>query len=275
MNKTWQYKHQQCKVLQLATLKDNYTYMVLPDGVDSAWVIDPADAATVIAGCTPIQRTVTHIWNTHHHWDHTDGNAALQKKYGCSIHAASCEQTRIPTMTNGLSDYDQFNIDGLAVNVLAVAGHTDGHLAFLIGDALFCGDVLFSAGCGRLFEGTPAQMLASLQRLNALPDTTMVYCAHEYTAMNLQFALAVADSLGDDGYRQHCFMRQQGVETMRRDGQPSIPVLLAEERLFNPFLQVWHDAFLAKYAVVHATACSPLAVFTHMREWRNHFIHHA
>jgi len=275
MSKTWQHQHAGFQVLQLATLKDNYTYMVLPECVDSAWVIDPADAATVITACKSKQRTVKHIWNTHHHWDHTDGNTALQKKYGCSIHAAECEKTRIPTMTHGLSDHDQLTIDGLTVDVLAVAGHTDGHLAFLVGNALFCGDVLFSAGCGRLFEGTPAQMLASLQRLSVLPDDTMVYCAHEYTAMNLQFALAVADSLPDHGYQAHCLTRQQAVLTMRANGQATIPVALAAERWFNPFLQVWEDSFQKNYAAVHATACSPLAVFTHMRQWRNDFVYHA
>ncbi|MDQ6976023.1 MAG: hydroxyacylglutathione hydrolase [Mariprofundaceae bacterium] len=272
MNNMWQYSHTGFQVLQIPTLRDNYTYMVLPDDLPSAWVIDPADAGLVVQSCQLKKRWINHIWNTHHHWDHTDGNDVLREKYDCVVHAAKIERLRIPSMTHELSDHESWNIDGLTIEVLAVPGHTDGHLAFLVGNALFCGDALFSAGCGRLFEGTPAQMLGSLQRLMSLPDATLVYCAHEYTLMNLQFARAVADSLADRTYHRHCLKRQSVVTAMRHDGQPSVPVLLKEERLFNPFLQVWHERFCANYAQIHGTGHSPLAVFTHMRQWRNNFL---
>jgi hydroxyacylglutathione hydrolase len=261
-------------VLQLPVLRDNYIYMVLPSGQSSAWVIDPADAATVIQTCRDTQRSLSHIWNTHHHWDHTDGNSALVERYDCAVYAAASEATRIPQITHALHDHDECTFHGLTVNVLAVPGHTDGHLAFVVGDALFCGDVLFSAGCGRLFEGTPAQMLHSLQRLMALGDNINIYCAHEYTAMNIEFALAVADSLHDDGYLQHCLARQLAVTTMRHQQHPSVPLRMAEERLFNPFLQVWNHAFSHSYANIHGTENTPLAVFTHLRQWRNNFVSH-
>jgi|UPI0003764974 hydroxyacylglutathione hydrolase len=266
------YPHQGFEVWQLPVLRDNYTYIIAPAGTDGAWVIDPADASAVIACCTAQQRTVTHVWNTHHHWDHTDGNEGLKRRYNCALLAAASEHARIAGMTQPLDDHETVVIDGLSVQVLTVLGHTDGHLAFVLGDAVFCGDVLFSAGCGRVFEGTMAQMWQSLQRLAALPAHYRMYCAHEYTLMNLDFACAVADSLPDEDYRQRCWQRRDTVRQWRQEDRPSVPSSIADERAINPFLQPLSDDFVAAYAKRYD--CAPLAeaVFAHMREWRNHFV---
>ncbi|MDQ6979271.1 MAG: hydroxyacylglutathione hydrolase [Mariprofundaceae bacterium] len=266
------YQHQGFEVLQLPVLRDNYTYVVLPNDSDRAWVIDPADASAVITCCTAHERSVSHVWNTHHHWDHTDGNEGLIRHYHCAVLAAASEQARIDGISHGLRDHEVVALDGLSVQVLAVPGHTDGHLAFVMDDAIFCGDVLFSAGCGRVFEGTMEQMWQSLQRLAALPVGHRVYCAHEYTLMNLDFACTVADTLPDEDYRQRCHQRRDMVHQWRQEGRPSVPSTVADERAVNPFLQPLWREFVVAYAI--RWGCNPFAmdVFTHLRAWRNRFV---
>jgi len=266
------YQHQGFELLQLPMLRDNYTYVILPDHTDSAWVIDPADASAVIACCTARNRTVTHVWNTHHHWDHTDGNEGLRQHYDCAVLAAACQYERITGMSRGLQDNETVELDGLSVQVMEVPGHSEGHLAFVLDNAIFCGDVLFSAGCGRLFEGTMAELWQSLQRLVAFPEQHRLYCGHEYTLMNLDFACTVADSLPDEAYRQRCYNRRDKVRHWRQKDRPSVPSVVADELAVNPFLQPLSHAFVAAYAA--QWGCEPLAeaVFTHMRKWRNIFV---
>ncbi len=263
------YQHHGFTLWQLPVLRDNYIYVLFPEASHTAWAIDPALAPAVRRHCQQHQRPLAHIWNTHHHWDHTDGNSQLAEYYGCEVWAAASDAQRTPAVTQLLQDGDHRCIDGLNIEVLHLPGHTDGHLAFCIGHALFCGDVLFSAGCGRIFEGTHAQMLHSLARLHALDDAFSVYCAHEYTEMNLIFALKVADTLNDETWRQACRQRWHQVQQLRADKKPSVPSTLAEEKRSNPFLQVWREDFQRSYAQAHGCACDALAVFTHLREWRN------
>lgn len=264
--------HSGFDILQLPVLRDNFIYLLLPDGVQSAWVVDPADSAAVVQACNKYGRNPSHIFNTHHHWDHTDGNNALVSRFHCDVLAMA--GGKAPCLTHGLHHGDNKQLNGLNIQVIAVPGHTDDHLAFVVDDALFCGDALFSAGCGRIFEGTATQMHHSLQLLAALPASTRVYCAHEYTGINLEFALHLASSLGKEGedYRQHCQKRKCEVIQLSQQDTPSVPSTMAEEHQSNPFLQTMNATFNQLYSSQHGTANTALAVFSHMRNWRNDFV---
>jgi hydroxyacylglutathione hydrolase len=212
----------------LPAFTDNYLWL-LHDGQHAA-VVDPGDAVVVESALLARGLTLTAILITHHHADHLGGLAALKARHPAISFGP--RDPRIPVDVV-VSDSDRISLPGLdlSAEVLAVPGHTRSHLAYRIDDALFCGDTLFSLGCGRLFEGTPAQMHASLARLAALPADTRVYCAHEYTASNLQFAQAIEPdnaALADFAVALHA---------RRAAGIPSIPSTIGRERSLNPFLR--------------------------------------
>ena len=263
----WTYKHGNFTVHQIPALSDNFIYLIATHDVLAC--VDPAEAAPVIASCEKLGRPLTHILNTHHHGDHTGGNEELKEKFSCTIIGATHDASRIPGIDLGVAEGDTPELGGLDVAVLDIPGHTSGHIAFVVhadkSDALFCGDTIFGAGCGRLFEGTPAQMWASLQKLMALNDSTSVYCAHEYTLNNLDFCLAkVSQSDAVQAYIAWCKDRL-------KIGLPTIPGSLGREKQTNPMLLPAQGDFCNTYASQHAINNDPVSVFTHIREARNHW----
>ena len=205
---------------------------------------------------------------THHHADHTGGIDALRSATGASVQGPATE--RIPGPYTPLGEGDVVKALGLDVTVLDVPGHTAGHIAFYTPDMdglplLFCGDTLFSGGCGRLFEGTPAKILASLDTLAALPGAPRVCCAHEYTLGSLRFALAVEPDNGAlAAYEQHCI-------ELRRHGQPTLPTSPCQELLANPFFSTRQAAIMAAVHRFDPSAHDEASVFAALRQWKNQF----
>ena len=259
--------------LQLTALpafNDNYLWL-LDDG-QHALVIDPGDAAPVQRALTERGLKLSAILVTHHHGDHTGGVALLRNATGAHVWGPAREA--IPQPFTPLAAGDTVNALGLDWQVLDVPGHTAGHIAYFCPDVngkplLFCGDTLFSGGCGRLFEGTPAQMLASLDALAALPGDTQVCAAHEYTLSNLKFACAVEPGNAKlIEYQAHC-------EALRAQGQATLPSSIAVERAINPFLRAREAAVVsavqAHASLGDAAAEDTVAVFAALREWKNTF----
>jgi hydroxyacylglutathione hydrolase len=245
----------------IPAFKDNYIWLLCRDR--QAIVVDPGEAGPVLARLQTDGLTLAGILITHHHADHQGGVAELAAHHCAPVFAPASES--ITGRTDPLRGGENLDLLGERVQVLAVPGHTAGHLAYLTGDRLFCGDTLFGAGCGRLFECTPAQMAASLAAIAALPPTTLIHCAHEYTAMNLRFAQAVEPDNPDIA------ARVAQVADLRRTGQPSVPSTLAEELATNPFLRCRHPAVIAAARQHGAADDSPVAVFAALRGWRNDF----
>lgn len=245
----------------IPAFKDNYIWLLRRGR--QAFVVDPGDAAPVLQRLATDDLELAGILITHHHADHQGGIAGLLAHRACDVFAPAKES--ITGRTHPLRGGERLELLGIAVDVLAVPGHTLGHLAYLMPDALFCGDTLFGAGCGRLFEGTPAQMSAALDRIAALPDATRIYCAHEYTQMNLPFAQAVEPE------NSHIAERIRQVALARAAGQPTVPLTLGEERLSNPFLRCREPAVIAAALAHGARDASPVEVFAALRAWRNVF----
>ena len=245
----------------IPAFKDNYIWL-LTEG-KRAFVVDPGDAAPVQARLETDGLTLEGVLLTHHHADHQGGVAELAARWPVRVYAPGNES--ITGCTHPLSGDECIEVLGQPVRVMAVPGHTRGHLAYSADGALFCGDTLFGAGCGRLFEGTPAQMSASLASIAALPDTTRIYCAHEYTEMNLRFAMAVEPE------NTALQTRVARVAGLRAAGLPSVPSTLAEEKATNPFLRCQEPAVVAAALRQGAMAREPVAVFAAIRGWRNNF----
>jgi len=256
----WSYQHQYFNVHQIPALNDNYIYLIEALQSDIVAAVDPADASAVTQACTSLGKPLSHILNTHHHWDHTDGNKALKKRWGCTIIGAAHDAARIPEIDIQTSEQSPPLLNGLNIQLLDVKGHTLGHIAYVIDDALFCGDALFGAGCGRIFEGTYAQMWQSLQKLASLPDNTHVYCAHEYTLPNLRFARDVDAGNNELEKRIH-----RDTQT-RMKKQPTIPSTIGLEKRTNPFLRPLNQEFRQTYANAQHIENDALAVFTHLRK---------
>ncbi len=245
----------------IPAFKDNYIWL-LRDG-DRAAVVDPGDAAPVMAHLQSEGLQLEAILITHHHADHQGGVQALVDYWQPQVFGPELES--ITGCTAPLSGGESICVLGQDFSVLAVPGHTRGHLAYLMPGAVFCGDTLFGAGCGRLFEGTPQQMAESLAKLAALPDSTLIYCAHEYTEANLRFALAVEPE------NRAIQRRREAVAEARARGAATVPSTLAEEKSSNPFLRCAEAAVAAAARQRNPEAKSALEVFAALREWKNNF----
>ena len=226
------------RLLNLPAFDDNYIWL-LADDDGHALVVDPGDARPVEAALAEHGQRLCAILLTHHHHDHIGGVAALAARHRTRVYGPRDPRIAPVDVRVGAGDRVRIEAPRCAFDVIEVPGHTRSHIAYVGEGLLFCGDTLFSLGCGRLFEGTPAQMLASLDRLAALPAATRVCCAHEYTQANAAFALSV-----DAGNTALC-RRCEDVSRQRREGRATLPVSLGEERASNPFLRVDSPAVAA------------------------------
>ncbi len=252
------------RLTALPAFADNYIW-ALVDDEGNAVIVDPGDAAPVLAA-TGMGLWPAGVLVTHHHPDHCGGVAALRERWP-TLPVFAPEDPRITQATERVSEGSRFNLNGWEFEVMEVPGHTLSHIAFHgAGDHLFCGDTLFSLGCGRLFEGSPAQMLASLDRLAAVPGVTAVCCGHEYTLANAAFARAVDPS--NDALRR----RTEEVQAMRHAGRPTLPSTIATEQATNPFLRV--DTPAIRHAIAHRLGREPadrVETFAELRRWKDGF----
>lgn len=253
-------------LIPLPAFNDNYIWM-LHDG-QRALVVDPGDSHVVFEAIERLGVQLEAILVTHHHNDHTGGVAALRQATGAQVFGPLLED--VPEPLTRLQQADTIHPLGLALQVMDVPGHTSGHIAFYAEPAgqaplLFCGDTLFSAGSGRLFEGTPAQMLASLGKLAALPDATRVCSAHEYTASGLVFARVVEPD------NQALISYQVRVQALREQNVPTLPSSIGLEKAVNPFLRTHLPGVIRAVQQFEASAQDPVSIFAALRTWKNQF----
>jgi hydroxyacylglutathione hydrolase len=230
---TAQANREPLEIVVFPMLSDNYGFLVHDARSGATAVVDPAEAAPVLAACAARGWRLSHILNTHHHGDHVGGNLDLKAKTGCTVVGPAYDRDRIPGIDIAVDEASGADFGGRHARVFFVPGHTRGHIAYWFPDdrALFCGDTLFATGCGRLFEGSPSEMWSSLLKLRALPDETRVYCAHEYTQSNCRFARSVDPGNAD------LAARCEEVDAARSAGVPTVPSMLGSEKRCNPFLR--------------------------------------
>ena len=230
------------EVVRIPVLSDNYVWLVRETSSGDVMVVDPAVADPVLAKTAELGWTITHIWNTHWHPDHTGGNAAIKAATGCTITGPAAEAERIPTLDVQVRGGDVVMLGTSKAHVIDVPAHTAGHIAFHFEDGgiAFVGDTLFAMGCGRLFEGTAAQMFENMRKLEALPDNTVVYCAHEYTQSNGRYALTAEPG------NAALIARMADVDAARARGEPTVPTTIGQERATNPFMRAATVAELAE-----------------------------
>lgn len=221
------------EIVRIPALSDNYIWLVHEPVSGETMVVDPAQADPVLDEAAKRGWTITQIWNTHWHPDHTGGNAAIKDATGCRITGPAAEFARIPTLDVQIGGGDVVKLGDMEAQVIDVPAHTAGHIAyhFAEAEAVFVGDTLFAMGCGRLFEGTAEQMYSNMRKLAALPDKTAVYCAHEYTLSNGRFALTVEPD------NAALVERMAQVTEMRERGEATVPTSIGAEKATNPFMR--------------------------------------
>lgn len=229
------------EIIRIPVLQDNYVWLVHDAVSKATMAVDPAVAEPVLTAAASRGWTITDIWNTHWHPDHTGGNADIQAATGCTITGPAAEKDRIPTLDRMVQEGDQLQLGNHIAAVWDVPAHTAGHIAFHFADqqAIFVGDTLFAMGCGRLFEGTAEQMFANMQRFATLDDRTQVYCAHEYTLSNARFAITVEPE------NSALAARLADVERARERSEATVPTSIGAERATNPFFRAESAAHLA------------------------------
>ncbi|MES2339917.1 MAG: hydroxyacylglutathione hydrolase [Pseudomonadota bacterium] len=221
------------EIVRVAVLSDNYVWLIHDDVSGETVVVDPSDAAPVLAETDARGWAIDQIWNTHWHPDHTAGNAAIKARFGATVTGPEAERAKIPTLDRGVGEGDTVAIGNHVAQVMETPGHTAGHIVFHLADdaILLSGDTLFAMGCGRLFEGTAEQMFANMARFAAMPDATIVYGAHEYTQANGRYALVAEPD--NAAIRQ----RMIEVDALRAAGEATLPTTIGAERATNPFLR--------------------------------------
>jgi hydroxyacylglutathione hydrolase len=240
------------RIERIPTLSDNYTYLLLCEESGQAAVVDAPEAEPVEKRVDALGARVTKILSTHHHPDHAMANPALAKRYGVPVFGHVSDRERLAGFTDGVEEGDTVAVGRHTARVLFIPAHTRGHVAYVFDDAraVFCGDTMFTAGCGRLFEGSPEMMYAAFQKLGALPDDTRVYCGHEYTESNLVFAAHVEP---DNRAVRDALARVRAARARRaadwHDATPdemTVPTTIGEERATNPFLRAADAAELGR-----------------------------
>ena len=221
------------EIVRIPVLSDNYVWLAHEPDSGETIVVDPAVAGPVLVAAAERGWTISQIWNTHWHPDHTGGNVEIKAATGCLVTGPGAEAARIPTLDRQVGEGDRVRLGPLEAEVMAVPAHTAGHIAYhLPGEGLiFVGDTLFAMGCGRLFEGSAEQMHINLSRLSRLPGETRVYCAHEYTLANGRFALEVEPD------NEALVARMREVEAARARGEATVPTTIALEQATNPFMR--------------------------------------
>mgnify|MGYP001606969400 FL=1 len=252
------------EIKQIPVMTDNYIYVIRDAGSGRTGVVDPALAGPVIDYLESEELALHYILNTHHHADHVGANRELKETYGCQVIGPAADQDRIPGIDVCVGEGDSFAFGNLTVKVFDTPGHTRGHIVFYFSseEALFCGDTLFAMGCGRLFEGTPQQMWHSLRKIRQLPPKTWVYCAHEYTEANGNFALTIEPS------NTALQARMEQVKQLRAQNHPTVPSLLAEEMATNPFLRADKPDLRRE---LNMTNTDPVDVFAEIRQRKDKY----
>jgi len=245
-------------------LQDNYGFLLHNRATNVTATVDTPEVEAIEAALEERQWQLTHILNTHHHYDHAGGNEALKARHHCTVVGPSADAERIPGIDVCLGDGQRFDFGGSEILAIDVPGHTRGHIAYYVPEAAaaFVGDTIFALGCGRLFEGTPTQMWGSIQKLMALPDDTQLYCAHEYTQSNARFAVTV------DPDNEALRTRVLEIDDMRRRGEPTVPTILGVEKATNPFLRPTAESLQRTLGMVNA---DPVSVFTETRARKDNF----
>ncbi len=252
------------EIIQIPVLTDNYIYLLHEPTTEKTAVIDPAIAEPVLTVLKAKNWHLDYIFNTHHHADHVGGNLALKQANNCKIYASEYDQHRIPGIDIALKGGDKISLGDESIDIIATPGHTLGHIVYhcLNSQALFCGDTLFSLGCGRLFEGTAEQMWHSLQIIKQLPGSCNIYCAHEYTQANARFAITL------EADNPQLVNKISEVEQLRKENKTTLPSTLADELACNPFLR--EDSLSIKQRL-NMPASSSIDVFTAIRELKDRF----
>jgi hydroxyacylglutathione hydrolase len=255
---------EQLEIEQIPVLSDNYVYLVHEPKAGITAVVDPPVVEPVLKRLAARGWTLDWILSTHHHADHTGGNLELKQATGCRVAGARADEARIPGIDLKLGEGDRFQLGEAEAQVLETPGHTSGHISYWFPQAksLFCADTLFSLGCGRVFEGSYAQMWNSLCKLAALPDDALVYCGHEYTQSNARFALSV------DPDNKALQARAAEVERQRAASKPAVPTKLGAERAANPFLRAGDPAIRKRLGMESA---SDAEVFAEIRRRKDSF----
>ncbi len=254
----------QLEVHQFPCLSDNYGFLIHDPIKEVTAAIDTPEVPAINRALEEKGWRLTHILNTHHHPDHAGGNLELKEQWQCTIVGARDDAQRIPGIDIKVADGEIYQFGNQAARVFDVSGHTLGHIAYYFPDAskLFCGDALFALGCGRLFEGSPAQMWQSLQKLIALPDDTSVYCGHEYTQANAAFALSV------EPQNSELQQRVKAIDALRADNLPTVPTTIGMEKATNPFLRPMSPDLQSN---LHMTGADLVEVFAETRHRKDNF----
>jgi len=252
------------QIHQFPCRSDNYGFLAHDAETGLTATVDTPDATAINDALAEKGWHLSHILNTHHHGDHTGGNLELKERWGCTVVGAANDAERIPGIDVHKADGDEVEFGGMKAKVLEVPGHTTGHIAYYFGSEgiAFVGDTLFALGCGRLFEGSPAMMWNSLSKLMALPDETVVYCAHEYTQANARFALSVEPGNAD------LVARSKEIDDLRSRGIPTVPTTIGLERATNPFVRPMSENL---QATVGMDGSDLVAVFAETRKRKDNF----